>query len=46
LPWQECPEAIMGHSAGLSTSIINKIGNELKDLARWMMKWDEMVEKR
>jgi len=45
LPWQECPEAIMGHSAGLSTSIINKIGNELKNLARWMMKWDEMVEK-
>jgi hypothetical protein len=45
LPWQECPEAIMGHSAGLSTSMINKIGNELKDLARWMMRWDEMVEK-
>jgi hypothetical protein len=42
LPWEECSEAIMDHHLELSNSIIQKIGNELKDLARWMMQWDLM----
>jgi len=43
VPWQECPEVIMGHSTRLNNAIINKIGKELKDLAKWMRKWDEQV---
>ena len=42
LPWEECPEAIMNHLLELSNSIIQKIGDELKDLARWMIQWDLM----
>jgi len=43
LPWYQCPEAVMGHSTKLKEVILNKIGHELKSLARWMLTWDEQV---
>ena len=39
LPWEECPEAVMEHSLDLSNSILQKLGNEIKSLARLMEKW-------
>jgi hypothetical protein len=42
LPWEECPEAIMEHSLELSNSILLKLSNEIKSLAKWMREWDLM----
>ena len=42
LPWEERPEAVMDHSLELSNSILQKISNEMKALAKWMIEWDLM----
>ena len=38
--------AIMDYSAELSNSILQKICNEMKELAKWMETWDSMISKQ